>query len=127
LCPIDEWRRIESTLEDRVDAAAVRAFLKHPAETIPDSVLAAILDGNHPIKAFREHRGLTQAQLAKAAGTSSVYISQIERKGRRAGAKLRVKLAKTLRVAPDLLERDGTVGKLEWDDSFDYKAERARR
>jgi len=104
--PIDEWRRIESTLEDRVDAAAVRAFVKNPSETIPDSVLAAILDGGHPIKAFREHRGMTQAQLAKAAGTSSVYISQIERNGRRASRKLRVKLAKTLRVAPDLLERD---------------------
>lgn len=103
--PIDEWRRIESTLEDRVDAAAVREFLKNPSETIPDSVLAAILDGSHPIKAFREHRGMTQVQLAKAAGTSSVYLSQIERSGRRAGRKLRVKLAKALGVPPDLLDR----------------------
>lgn len=93
-------------MEDRVDAAAIRAFLKNLSETIPHSVLAAVLDGSHPIKAFREHRGMTQAQLAKATGTSSAYISQIERNGRRAGRKLRVKLAKTLRVAPDLLERD---------------------
>ncbi len=103
--PIDEWRRIESTLEDRVDVAAVREFLKNPSETIPDSVLAAILDGSHPIKAFREHRGMTQARLAKGAGTSSVYLSQIERGGRRASRKLRVKLAKALRIAPELLER----------------------
>ena len=60
------------------------------------------------LRARRRALGLTQAQLAKATGTSSVYISQIERNRRRAGRKLRVKLAKTLRVAPDLLERDET-------------------
>jgi len=104
--PIEEWRDIEATLEDRADAAAVRAFLKNPAETFPDSVLAAILDGIHPLKALREHRGMTQAALAKASGTSSVYISQIERSCRRAGRKLRAKLGKALRIEPDLLERD---------------------
>ncbi|HEY5609375.1 MAG TPA: type II toxin-antitoxin system prevent-host-death family antitoxin [Alphaproteobacteria bacterium] len=105
--PIEEWRRIEATLEDRADAAVVRAFRKNPSATVSDAVLGAILDGSHPIKAFREHRGLTQAQLAKASGTSSVYISQIERGGRRAGRKLRAKLAKALAVSPDLLEPAG--------------------
>lgn len=104
--PIEEWRRIEATLEDRADAASVRAFLKHPTETFPDAVVAAILDGSHPVKALREHRGLTQAALAKASGTSAVYISQIERGERRAGRKLRARLGKALRVEPDLLQRD---------------------
>jgi hypothetical protein len=36
--PIDEWRRIEATLEDRVDAAAVNAFRKTPSETFPDAL-----------------------------------------------------------------------------------------
>jgi DNA-binding XRE family transcriptional regulator len=104
--PIDEWRRIEATLEDRIDAAAARAFQKNPSETFPDAVVAAILDGCHPIKAFREHRGMTQAELATAVGSSSVYISQLERGERRAGRKLRVKLADALNVAPDLLDHD---------------------
>ncbi|MCK6450861.1 MAG: type II toxin-antitoxin system prevent-host-death family antitoxin [Alphaproteobacteria bacterium] len=103
--PIEEWRRIEATLEDRADAASVRAFLKHPTETFPDSVVAAILDGAHPLKALREHRGMTQAELAKASGTSSVYVSQIERGGRRAGRRLRAKLGKALRVEPEVLDR----------------------
>ncbi len=103
--PIDEWRRIESTLEDRVDAAAVSAFQKNPSETFPDAVVAAILDGCHPIKAFREHRAMTQAQLATAVGTSSVYVSQLERGERRVGRKLRAKLSRALEVDPDLLER----------------------
>lgn len=102
--PIDEWRCIEATLEDRADAAAVRAFLKHPSETFPDSVVAAILDGAHPIKAMRRHRGMTQTQLAKAIATSPVYISQVERGERRAGRKLLAKLGKALRVDANLLD-----------------------
>lgn len=103
--PVGEWRRIEAMLEDRADAASVRAFLADPAETFPDAVVSAMLNGAHPIKAIREHRRLTQAQLAKMCGTSSVYISQIERDIRRAGRKLLAKLAKALRVEPRLLER----------------------
>ena len=103
--PIDEWRRIESTLENRVDAEAVSAFQKHPSEIFPDTLVAAILDGCHPIKAFREHRNLTQAQLASAVGTSSVYVSQLERGERRVGRKLRAKLSRALDVDADLLER----------------------
>jgi len=102
--PIEEWRRIEATLEDRGDAAAVRAFLRSPTETFPDSVVAAILDGTHPLKALREHRGLTQAGLAKACATSAVYISQIERGDRHAGRKLLAKLGKALGVEARLLE-----------------------
>ncbi len=104
--PIEEWRRIETTLEDRADAAAVRAFLKNPTETLPDAVVAAILDGAHPVKAMRAHRGMTQAGLAQAARTSSVYISQIERGKRRAGRRLLAKLGKVLRIDADLLARD---------------------
>ena len=104
--PIEEWRRIEATLEERADTAAVRAFLSHPAETFPDAVVAAILEGTHPIKAMREHRGLTQVELARASGTSSVYISQIERGKRRSGRRLLAKLALALGVASDLLARD---------------------
>jgi DNA-binding XRE family transcriptional regulator len=104
--PIEEWRRIEAALEDRADAAALRDFLKHPTETFPDSVVAAILDGVHPLKAFRDHRDLTQAALASASGTSALYISQIERGERRPSRKLRARLAKALRIEPNLLDQD---------------------
>lgn len=104
--PIEEWRRIEATLEDRADVAAVRAFLKNPTETFPDTVVAAILDGAHPVKAMREHRGMTQAELAQAARTSPVYISQIERRKRRSGRRLLAKLGGALGVASDLLAWD---------------------
>jgi len=103
--PIDEWRRIEATLEDRTDTAAVRAFQKTSPETYPDSVVGAILDGVHPIKAFREYRRMTQAQLAIKAGTTAVYISQLERGDRRASRKLRGKIGAALAIDADLLDR----------------------
>jgi DNA-binding XRE family transcriptional regulator len=104
--PIEEWRRIEAALEDRADTAAVRAFLRNPTETFPDAVVAAILEGAHPIKAMREYRGMTQVELAQAGGTSSVYISQIERGNRRPGRGLLAKLGQALGVPSDLLGRD---------------------
>jgi DNA-binding XRE family transcriptional regulator len=104
--PIGEWRRIEAALEDRLDARAVRGFREAPSETFPDSVAAALIAGVPPLKAFREHRGLTQAELAGRAGTSAVYISQLERGARRMGRKLRAKLADVLRIEPGLLDND---------------------
>lgn len=105
--PIEEWRRIEATLEDRGDAAAVRAFRKDSPETFPDAVVAAILDGVHPIRAFRTYRGMTQARLAARAGTSAMYISQLERGDRRAGRKLRARIGAALAVDAGMLDRHG--------------------
>jgi len=102
--PIEEWLQIEESLEERIDSEAVRAFLRNPEETFPDSVVAALLNDEHPVAVYRKHRELTQASLARAAGTSAVYLSQIERGQRRAGRKLTANLARALRVPPDLLE-----------------------
>ena len=70
------------------------------------TALAAILEGAHPIKAMREYRGMNQVELAKRVGTSSVYVSQIERGKRRPGRRLLAKLGQALGVPSDLLERD---------------------
>jgi transcriptional regulator with XRE-family HTH domain len=102
--PIEEWNRIQEIIEDRADVAAVRAHQVNPGQSFPDAVLGTLLDGAHPVKVFREHRGLTQAELAKAAGTSAVYLSQIERGERPAGRKLLPRLAEALRVDIDMLE-----------------------
>ncbi|MBX3056055.1 MAG: helix-turn-helix transcriptional regulator [Anaerolineae bacterium] len=53
-------------------------------ELIPARVPYAILDGENPVKVWREYRGLSQAELAQAAGISTAYLSQIET-GKRVG------------------------------------------
>jgi transcriptional regulator with XRE-family HTH domain len=53
------------------------------------------------LKSLRARRGLTQAQLAEAAGTSALYISQIETGSRSGGMRTMRKLAAALDVDPD--------------------------
>lgn len=72
-------------LEDIRDYDAAKAALeKGEDELIPSDVVFAILDGKNPVKVWREYRGLTQQQLADAAGISKPYLSQIET-GKRTG------------------------------------------
>lgn len=70
-------------------------------ESFPLAVGERLVDGESPVKVFREHRGLTQAQLAAAAGTSAAYISQIERGDRNAGRGLLARIATALAVDLD--------------------------
>ena len=53
-------------LEDIRDFDAARA--KPARRMIPFEVTSAILDGASPIRAWRENRGLSQSDLAQAAG-----------------------------------------------------------
>lgn len=48
-------------------------------ELVPAEVADALLDGENPVKVWRTHRGMTQAQLAEAAGVTKQYIGQMER------------------------------------------------
>jgi DNA-binding XRE family transcriptional regulator len=54
-------------------------------ELIPSEITYTLLDGVNPVRVWREHRGLTQQQLAQAAGISVPYLSQIE-SGKRVGS-----------------------------------------
>ena len=54
-------------------------------ETFPIDVADRLLDGENPVKVYRDYRGITQKALAQAAGINPVYLSQIET-GRRTGS-----------------------------------------
>ncbi|MBP5985838.1 MAG: helix-turn-helix transcriptional regulator [Azonexus sp.] len=63
---------------------------------IPAAVANAILDGEQPVKVWREQRGLTQEALAAKAEISKAYLCQIE-------TRIRVGALKTLQVLADAL------------------------
>jgi DNA-binding XRE family transcriptional regulator len=65
-------------LADIRDYDAAREAVDAGEEMIPARVVYAMLDGQSPVKVWREYRGLTQQQLATAAGISASYLSQIE-------------------------------------------------
>jgi DNA-binding XRE family transcriptional regulator len=93
---------LAETLEDIRDYDATKAAIERgEEELIPSEVVYAILDGDNPIKVWREYRGLTQQQLAEAAGISTPYLSQLET-GKRAGrTEVLLAIARTLKVDLD--------------------------
>jgi ribosome-binding protein aMBF1 (putative translation factor) len=66
--------------QDVADARKAMAEIRDGAGTMPAEVLNLILDADlAPLAAWRRHRGLSQAALARRAGLSQVWISRIER------------------------------------------------
>ena len=72
-------------LQDIRDYDEAKKAIEDGEEVVPGEVVYAILDGEHPIKVWREYRGLTQRQLAEAANISTPYLSQLE-SGKRTGS-----------------------------------------
>ena len=80
-------------------ATKVRADIKAgDDELIPSDILDRLLEGDNPIKVWREFRGLTGSGLAEQAGLSRPYISQIETGQRQASVKALSAIAEALNV-----------------------------
>ncbi len=74
-----------SDTDEAADLAAYEEARAREEEAFPLALAERLLAGAHPIKVFREYRGMTQAELGRQAGLSPMYISQIET-GRRGGS-----------------------------------------
>lgn len=48
------------------------------ADNLSDDLVGRLLAGEHPIRIWREHRGLTSQALADKAGVSRSYLAEIE-------------------------------------------------
>ena len=68
---------------------------------VPSSVVYRIIDGVHPLKAWREYRKLTLKELALHCNVSSAAISQIENGKREPSVKLLKSIAEILEVDLD--------------------------
>lgn len=70
---------------------------------VPHEVALAIFGGKSPIRAYREHSGITLRQLSSEAGISVSYLSEIE-SGRKAGSSSALfRIAKALGTTIDAL------------------------
>ena len=100
--PVSHMHAAEEDLADIQAALAVEARIAHgEEEVIPASVVDRLIDGDPPLRVWREFRNLTQAALARASVVNRVQIVEIEA-GRGSGSvhTLR-KLADALGVAVD--------------------------
>ncbi|KQT61839.1 MULTISPECIES: helix-turn-helix domain-containing protein [unclassified Aureimonas] len=97
-----DFEALLDAAEDAADAAAVHEFRRRFAageeELVPAAVVDRILGGENKVRVWREHRGLTIAVLAEAAGLSQPFVSQIETGKRKAKPETLASLAKVLRV-----------------------------
>ncbi|WP_028491799.1 helix-turn-helix transcriptional regulator [Thioalkalivibrio sp. ALE19] len=88
--PIDTYERLVASAEKAEDIRTFdRAMVeleRGEDEVVPEAVAQRLLAGDeHPMRVWREHRGLTQESLATAAGVGKSYISQLEA-GRKSGS-----------------------------------------
>jgi DNA-binding XRE family transcriptional regulator len=87
IIPYEDYQRLLEEAEMLQDIQAydeAKLSVAQGEELIPSEVTFAILDGESPIRVWREYRGMTQQQVAEKAGISKPYLSQLE-SGRRRG------------------------------------------
>jgi len=108
--PRAEYEALISRLEDAEDNAALdrlearienQGFAAATADYLSAELVTRLVAGEHPIRIWRLHRGLTREALAATAGVSPSYLTEIET-GRKTGSLHAImKLAMALRVSLD--------------------------
>ncbi len=74
--PGARFDEIEERLEDRAAEASFRRTRNE--ESFPAEVAGRLMDGESPVRVFRQYRGLKAAALAERIGKSRSYLSGIE-------------------------------------------------
>lgn len=70
---------------------------------VPESLVDALVEGNHPIKVYRNYRQLTQQELAGRIGKSKLHIAKLEAGERTGTVDVLARIAEVLEVDLDQL------------------------
>ena len=97
--PYAEYERLLAIAEDKMDAADVLAYREAREECFPES----LVNGDHPIKVYRNYRQLTQQELADLIGKSKPYIAKLEAGERTGTIDVLARIAEVLEVDLDQL------------------------
>ena len=104
--PIELYHRLLEQAEDAEDIRAANDAMSELAsggdELVPADVARKLLqDGQHRLKVWREHRGMTQKQIEAISGVRQGYIAQIESGKKTGSIDTLKKLAAALRIDID--------------------------
>jgi len=89
---VDDYRRKLATGEE---------------EAIPEAFANRLIDGENPIRVYRELRGLSARELADKTGISAAFLSEIENGKKEGGVSTLKKMAQALGVTiDDLVDGD---------------------
>lgn len=70
-------------------------------EFIPSEFVNRMIDGESPIRVWRDFRGLSAKDLAASAGISAAYLSEIESRKKEGSISALKKIARALKVDLD--------------------------
>ena len=71
-------RLLAAADEDVIDAAMAKKAIARNEETLSEAEVDELLAARTPLAFWRKKRGLTQTDLAKAAGIAQGFLSEIE-------------------------------------------------
>lgn len=97
-----DWEAMIETIEDAEDRMAVlksRAARKGGRDDgLPAAFVKRLLAAEHPVRVYREWRGMTAAALAREADVKPSYLSTIENGAKPGSAAALKRIAAALRV-----------------------------
>ncbi len=103
-----EYEALIERIEDADDNAALDAVAarehaigkdKARASYLPAGLVRRLIDGEHPVRIWRAHRGLSRNALAAAAGSAPSNLREIETRRKPGSVAALAKLAAALRVS----------------------------
>lgn len=101
ILPECEFDALIEHLEELEDVRDVKKSRANKEERFPAEVVFRILDGENPVKVFREYRNLTQQALADMAKITRNYLSMLEVGKREGTRKVLAAIAQALDVSMD--------------------------
>jgi len=99
--PYEEYSALVRLSEQMRDIRAYDAALADTGETVPHEVVRRLVNGDSPLRVWREYRALTQATLARKAGIDKTYLSQLETGRKQGSVAALARLASALSVEID--------------------------
>lgn len=103
--PKSDYEALLEQAELAFDLAAVTDYRRRLAageeEAIPAPFADRLIDGENPVRVYRELRGLTARDLAERAGISAAFLSEIETGKKEGGVATLRKIAQELKVTLD--------------------------
>jgi DNA-binding XRE family transcriptional regulator len=103
--PILEYQALLNIADDAADIDSIakckNAIIKDQDELIPNEFAERIIDGESPVRVYREYRNITLSELAKISGITQSGLSMIENGKREPKITTAAKIAEALDIDID--------------------------
>jgi ribosome-binding protein aMBF1 (putative translation factor) len=90
-----------AAMEVRAAERAMEHLASHEDELVPAEFMERLVNGENPVRVWREYRGLSVEELAERAGIPANRLTEIENGQRGANPYTTTSLAEALRLHPE--------------------------